>query len=97
MFALKLKRKLKEVTAQLQNTEQENVRLKKMLDESVCGDQNKTIATSNSDEIDGASKTVEKTQEIVELNEKVKSLSHALDVSKISLEKLKSFEGMVFS
>ncbi|KPI93434.1 GRIP and coiled-coil domain-containing protein 2 [Papilio xuthus] len=92
LFALKLKRKLKEVTAQLQNTEQENVRLKKMIDESVYGDQNKPIATSKSDDIDGATKTNEKTSEIVELNEKVKSLTQALEASKQSLSKLESLE-----
>ncbi|KPJ13684.1 GRIP and coiled-coil domain-containing protein 2 [Papilio machaon] len=92
MFALKLKRKLKEVTAQLQNTEQENIRLKKMLDENVHGDKNKPIATSNSDDIDGSSKTNEKTLEIVELNEKVKSLSQALEASKQSLGRLETLE-----
>ncbi|XP_068628482.1 GRIP and coiled-coil domain-containing protein 2-like [Battus philenor] len=91
IFALKLKRKYNDVTNQLQNVEQENSRLKKLMDENEQ-EHNKNTRSNNSDDIDGFSKTHADTSEVEEMKKKLETLSQALENSEKSLAKLETME-----
>ncbi|CAG4923712.1 unnamed protein product [Colias eurytheme] len=75
MFALKLKKKLNETTTQLQNSEQEKLKLKKLIDET-----DNTTKTSV-DEVDSSNNRDSETPkvEILELESKIKSLTSTIE------------------
>ncbi|XP_038208773.1 GRIP and coiled-coil domain-containing protein 2-like [Zerene cesonia] len=76
IFALKLKKKLNETTTQLQNSEQEKLKLKKMLD-----DKNTENKTKSMDEVDSSTNPDnEKSKaEIMNLESKIRSLTSAIE------------------
>ncbi|CAH2068802.1 unnamed protein product, partial [Iphiclides podalirius] len=94
IFALKLKKKLNEVTIQLQNAEQEKMQLQKLLDKNEISNYSNSSSVNNIDVTDNCDKdkTTENHTEVVELQEKLKSLTNALETSEKSVAKLGSLE-----
>ncbi|XP_049887627.1 GRIP and coiled-coil domain-containing protein 2 [Pectinophora gossypiella] len=96
IFALKLKKKLNETTAQLQNAEQDKARLEKLLNEQERTDI-KAAVTTGTDQVDSAPKVGDgdgiKSDKVTELELKVKTLQAAVDASEkiaVELGKVKS-------
>ena len=89
MFALKLKKKLNETTAQLQNTEQDKNKLEKILSEQYALQSD----CKSKDEVDNKEHEKEK-PEIVKVETKVKTAGSAESPEKILIE-MKKFKGMV--
>ncbi|XP_059049048.1 GRIP and coiled-coil domain-containing protein 2-like isoform X2 [Achroia grisella] len=86
IFALKLKKKLNETTAQLQQTEQDKVRIEKLLHETNSKD-TKSISAMGIDVVDNSCKKVE--DDILNLQCKVKTLTVESQETNAELEKLK--------
>lgn len=86
IFALKLKKKLNETITQLQQTEKDKAKLEKLLNDS---------KSSNIDEVDSAKteSTVVNRTENNELEEKVKTLTVALETSKNDTTELDKLKG----
>lgn len=90
MFALKLKKKLNETTTQLQTSDQERTKLKKMLAE--YNEENNEKLLINKEEADGP-KLVEnetKKSDVIELETKLKQIAADLQLSHAKLKSLEA-------
>ncbi|CAK1599962.1 unnamed protein product [Parnassius mnemosyne] len=95
IFALKLKKKLNEVQIQLQTAEQEKTRLQKLLNDNDLGNHKHPVSSASGiDDTDECNKmkTLENKSEIIDLKEKVETLTNLLEVSEKSLAKFKGIE-----
>lgn len=92
MFALKLKRKLNETASQLQSSEQEQTKLKKLLADKELDNKQK-VANS-----DGPNNNVEETNKsnVTDLESKVKSLTADLEAVKHASARVAELEGIAY-
>lgn len=90
MFALKLKKKLNETTTQLQSSEQEQMKLKKLLADSNLDNKQNIINT------DGLNNNEDETNKsnISDLEAKVRNLTADLEKSTKATAKIAELEGI---
>ena len=92
MFALKLKKKLNETATQLQSSEQEQTKLKKLLADKNLDNKQKVINS------DGPNNNVEETNKtnISDLESKVRTLTADLEAVGNATAKMAELEGMIY-
>lgn len=97
MFALKLKKKLNETTAQLQSSEQEKANLKKLITDNDLEHKSKEIREEYVLDNPGTNEKDIQKSNSVELEVKVKNLTSDLEAATKVNEKVKQLEGILFS
>lgn len=95
MFALKLKKKLNETSAQLQSSEQEKAKLKKLITDNDVEHKSKQIRDEDVSDSPGTNEKEIQKSDSAELEVKVKNLTSDLDAANKVHEKVKELEGML--